>query len=322
MKTFNLLLVLLFAPRIVFANDILFNRLTKLYNKNPEKCLEAAKRYINYFPSECSSYYYTSKVYFDKSATARNSRTEYSLIKKAIGYAVKFEKTDIENLADKLNWDEDKSAMKSSVILLSNKLSQEDQQSLSASLVIAFSKLDKTKEIEVLTEVVDVHENLKTEPSLSRKGFMFGMPNGNENVRSSNVSEERSLLKMINQERKRLGMEPLVWEEKLAQAARYHAFDLGSQQYFDHNTYDRVNGELVQVGGAFTRIGRFYNSSSLNSENIAAGSEHADGTYEQWFNSKGHYANMFNKHSEKVGIGFYYDENAPFKFYWVFCTAF
>jgi uncharacterized protein YkwD len=321
MKSIHLLFVLLFVPSIVFANDILFNRLTKLYTKNPEKCLETAKRYINYFPNESSSYYYASKVYYDKSTVARNNRTEYSLLKKAIGYAVKFEKADIENLGDKLNWEQDKLAIKSSVAKLSNKLLQEDQQSLSASLVIAYSKLDKVEKIEVLNEDVGINESLKTNPSSIRKGFMFGMPSGNENVRSSNVSEEQNLLKMINQERKRLGMEPLVWEERLAQAARYHAFDLGSQEYFDHNTYDRVNGELVKVGGTFTRIGRFYNSSSLNSENIAAGSEHADGTYEQWFNSKGHYDNMFNKQSKKVGIGFYYDENAPFKFYWVFCTA-
>lgn len=321
MKPFNLLFVLLFAPGVVLANDILFNRLTKLYAKNPEKCLEAAKRYINYFPNECSSYYYASKVYYDKSTTARNRRTEYSLLKKAISYAVKFEKADIENLADKINWDDDKSLLKYSVTILSNKLSQEDQQSLSASLVIAYSKLVKTEEVEESAIIVAVNEKVKAPPISAAKGFMFGMPNGNENVPSSNVSEEQNLLKMINQERKKLGMEPLIWEEKLTQAARYHAFDLGSQGYFDHNTYDRVNGELVKVGGTFTRIGKFYSATSLNSENIAAGSEHAEGTYEQWFNSKGHYDNMFNKHSEKVGIGFYYDENAPFKFYWVFCTA-
>ena len=150
---------------------------------------------------------------------------------------------------------------------------------------------------------------------------MFGMPSGNENVHSSNLAEEQALLLLINKERQKLGMEPLIWEEKLAKAARYHAFDLASQKYFDHNTYDRVNGELVKVGGTFTRIGRFYNASSLNSENIAAGSEAAYGTYIQWFDSKGHYNNMFNKQSKKVGIGFYYDENAPLKFYWVFCTA-
>lgn len=321
MKLFNLLFALLFAPSVVFANDILFNRLTKLYSKNPDKCLEAAQRFINYFPNESSSYYYASKVCFDKSAKARNSRMEYSLLKKAISYALKFEKTDNDGLAERVNWSADKIALKNSVVHLSEQLSNENQQSLSASLVIAHSKLNKTNEVIAFTE-----ENTVKTPEINElvsvnKGYLFGMPSGNENIRSSNAAEEQVLLKIINLERKQLGMKPLVWEEKLAQAARYHAFDLGSQKYFDHNTYDRVNGELVKVGGTFTRIGRFYTATSVNSENIAAGSQTAEGTYDQWYNSKGHYENMFNKESEKVGIGFYYDENAPFKFYWVFCTA-
>ena len=321
MKSINLLFILLFVPTLVFANDLLFNRLTKLYGKNPDKCLEAAKRFINYFPNESSSYYYASKVYFDKSTVARNTRSEYSLLKKAIGYAAKFEKSDDKNLADKVNWAMDKSVLKTSVIELSNKLSNEDQQSLSTSLVIAYSKLDKHREIVDFAETTTIKKSESAVLPIVNKGFMFGMPNGTENVRSSNLVEEQALLGMINKERQKLGMNPLVWEENLAKAARYHAFDLGSQKYFDHNTYDRVNGELVKVGGTFTRIGRFYNASSLNSENIAAGSESADGTYEQWFNSQGHYDNMFNKQSKKVGIGFYYDENAPLKFYRVFCTA-
>ena len=314
-------MVLFFFPSVILANDLLFNRLTKLYSKSPEKCLETAKRYISYFPKESSSYYYASRVYFDKSTLARNSRTEYSLLKKSISYAVKFEKADKEGLAEKVNWVVDKSKLKLSVTRLSNKLSNEDQQSLSASLVIAYSKLNKMEEVQLFTEVNTSEDRINGDQKMEVEGLMFGMPNGNENIQSSNSKEEQNLLRLINQERSKLGMEPLIWEENLAKAARYHAFDLGSQKYFDHNTCDRVNGELVKVGGTFARIGRFYNSSSLNSENIAAGSEHANGTYEQWFNSKGHYDNMFNKHSKKVGIGFYYDENAPFKFYWVFCTA-
>jgi uncharacterized protein YkwD len=321
MKSINLLFILLFAPTLVFANDLLFNRLTKLYGKDQDKCLEAAERFMNYFPNESSSYYYASKVCFDKSIVARNNRTEYSLLKKAISYAAKFEKTDHKNLAERVNWTMDKATLKTSVISLSNKLSSENQQSLSTSLVIAYSKLDQQVEIPDIAENTTFEKAENPAPPNVNKGFMFGMPSGTENVHSSNLAEEKALLLLINKERQKLGMEPLIWEEKLAKAARYHAFDLGSQKYFDHNTYDRVNGELVKVGGTFTRIGRFYSASSLNSENIAAGSETAYGTYVQWFDSKGHYDNMFNKQSKKVGIGFYYDENAPLKFYWVFCTA-
>jgi len=319
MKLSSLLFILSFTPTVVFSNDLFFNRLTKLYDKNPEKCLNAAKRIINYFPNECASYYYASKVYLDRSTMAKTSRSEYSLLRKAISYAAKFEISDHSDLDEKINWNNDVLTLKSHVAVLSNKLSNENQQSLCTSLVIAYSKLGKT-EIN-LTNENQLQNSVTNEVTSINKAFMFGMPNGDENIRSSNLNEEQDLLKNINSERAKLGMMPLIWEEKLAQAARYHAYDLGTQKYFDHNTYDRVNGELVKVGGTFTRIGRFYNSSTLNSENIAAGSEHAEGTYNQWFTSRGHYENMFNNKSKKVGIGFFYDEKSPFKFYWVFCTA-
>lgn len=321
MKSLNLLFLLLFAPSVLFANDFLFNRLTKLYQKDPDKCLEVAQRYINYFPMECSSYYYASKVCHDKSKKTKNSRTEYALLKKAIGYAVKFEKTDFTKLAAQVNWDREKTSLKESVTQLSGRLSNENQQSLSANLVISYSKLDAREEANITPKKDHPITADKVEDASRIKGFYYGLPNGTENVRSSNSSEEQALLQMINVQRKKMGLDPLIWEEKLAQAARYHAYDMGSQKYFDHNSYDRINGELVKVGGTFTRIGRFYSASSLNSENIAVGSNRAAGTYEQWYNSKGHYDNLFNKQSKRVGIGFYYDENSPFKFYWVFCAA-
>lgn len=310
-----------FTPSVLFANDILFNRLTKLYSKNPDKCLDVAKRYIDFFPNEASSYFYASKVNFDKSKTARTSRVEYSLLKKSISYAVKFEKTDKKNLAEKVNWSVIKSEMKQHVILLSEKLSNEEQQSLSSNLVVSYSKLDEI----VLEENVIADNKMEKDKAINvvttNSGLLFGLPNGNENIKSANPAGEQKLLELINIERKKKGMNPLQWDENLARAARYHAYDLASQDYFDHNSYDRVNGNLVKVGNTFTRIGRFYSASSLNSENIAAGSETAEGTYNQWFNSKGHYDNMFNKQSGKVGIGVAYNANSPFKFYWVFCAA-
>ena len=116
-------------------------------------------------------------------------------------------------------------------------------------------------------------------------------------------------------------MQPLIWEEDLARAARYHAYDLATQNYFDHNSYDRINGNLIEVGNTFTRIKKFYNETFVNSENIAAGNESAEGTYLQWYNSPGHYKNMFNKKSSKVGIGVFKSSESSYGYYWVFCTA-
>ena len=116
-------------------------------------------------------------------------------------------------------------------------------------------------------------------------------------------------------------MNPLEWEEDLAKACRYHAYDLGSQGYFDHNSFDRNKDNLFEVGGTFERIRKFYNDTFVNSENIAAGNEGVEGTFQQWYTSKGHYENMFNSSSKKVGIGVCHIPGSTFGYYWVFCTA-
>lgn len=128
---------------------------------------------------------------------------------------------------------------------------------------------------------------------------------------------------MINQERKSQGMGELEFVEDMARACRYQAFDMGSQAYFDHDSYDRDSrGNLVEVGETFYRIRRFYNETFSNAENIAAGNEGADETYLQWYNSKGHYENMFNPEAKKVGIGVVHVPDSPFLYYWVLCTAY
>jgi uncharacterized protein YkwD len=126
---------------------------------------------------------------------------------------------------------------------------------------------------------------------------------------------------LINQERVKMDLEPLKWDFSLTKAARYHKNDMATQRYFDHNTYHRIDGKLVKIGGTFTRIRKFNNLRFVNSENIAAGGRLAKDIYYQCYISKGHYDNMFNKTSKYVGIGVANNPDSPYKYYWVFCTA-
>ena len=86
-------------------------------------------------------------------------------------------------------------------------------------------------------------------------------------------------------------------------------------------TLDVRDGDKVKVLTTFKRIRKFYTTSFANSENIAAGSHDAAGTYRQWYTSKGHNANMFNPSSKYVGIGYYKLAGSPYTHYWVFNTA-
>ena len=95
-KLFSTLIVSLFVFN-VSAIDILFNRLEKLYEKDKSKCLVVAKRYMDYLPNQASPYYFATVVYKFKAENARNARGEYLHLKKALGYAIKFEeKNNIE----------------------------------------------------------------------------------------------------------------------------------------------------------------------------------------------------------------------------------
>ena len=209
-------------------------------------------------------------------------------------------------------------------------IEEENEEKYSSALLAKIQKLDQTVEIELndiaLTETTSENEAVKLTPvatpvDANSGTEFFGMPTGNEIVASSSPQGEKDILKIINKARIEKGMSELEWDEDLANAARYHAYDLATQDYFDHASFDRSGGKLVQVGGTFDRIKKFYSKSFVNSENIAAGNESAQATYMQWYNSKGHYENMFNESSKKVGLGVFYDPDSVFGYYWVFCTA-
>lgn len=321
-KLFSTLIVSLFVFN-VSAIDILFNRLEKLYEKDKSKCLVVAKRYMDYLPNQASPYYFATVVYKFKAENARNARGEYLHLKKALGYAIKFEEKNNIEIQNEVNWLHVKDELNEDAVALISVLSEANEFAFSERLSSKLSTMNNEyfvedlaskKEIET-NEIINVFESSNT-----TKAF-FGMPSGNEIILSSSVNGEKELLGYINAERKKKGMVPLEWDEELAQASRYHSYDLGTQNYFNHSTYDRKNGKLVKIGGTFDRIKKFYNKSFVNSENIAAGNESPKATYDQWFNSPGHYENMFNPSSRKIGIGVYYVEDSPFGHYWSMCTA-
>ena len=313
----------LFLSLSLSANDWSYKRLNKLYNSNQEKCLKTAKRYIKLFPKKAASYYFVSVIYFEKTDNARNVRGKYLHMSKALNYAKKFEKINDEDIMISVDWEIYLINLEEKSTLIMVELTDVQQDDLSARLMAKLGKLDRFETIKSIedVEVTKLEEIGSVPESFRMPAQFYGMASGNEVVRSYSLSHEQDLLKLINAERKKQGMNPLEWEEDLAKACRYHAFDLGSQGYFNHNSYDRNKNDLIEVGGTFERIRKFYNDTFVNSENIAAGNEDVKGTYQQWYTSKGHYDNMFNSSSKKVGIGVCHIPGSPYGYYWVFCTA-
>lgn len=105
---------------------------------------------------------------------------------------------------------------------------------------------------------------------------------------------ERQMLTLLNQERVKAGLAPLVWDEELAKVARAHSDDMFRRGYFAHKDPDGRSpfDRMANAGITFKAAG----------ENLAyaATTELAHGGL---MRSPGHRANILDKDFGRIGIG-------------------
>lgn len=141
-------------------------------------------------------------------------------------------------------------------------------------------------------------------------------PKGEERIESLNLSYEQEILEITNIERHKYGLKPLKLDESLTYSARYHAKDMATEDYFEHDSYDRKNGRLKKSCSIFDRIEAFANYGYL-AENISAGKTSPEEVVKGWMNSEGHRKNVLNKNMTYLGVGYYYYEYSKYGHYWV-----
>jgi uncharacterized protein YkwD len=122
-------------------------------------------------------------------------------------------------------------------------------------------------------------------------------------VPAYNSEYEDRVIELVNQERTKRGLTSLVRSEGLTNAARYQAADMSQDDYFGHDTMDRVGGKLVKVCNTWERIAHYY--TGANGENAAAGYHSPESVMNGWMNSSGHRANILNPNTRAIGVGFY-----------------
>lgn len=306
-----------------------YNRLNRLLNKNEDKCLTVALKIQKWDKYDPIPYLFASVVYLKKIEDSHSIRKKYMLLTKSFRQAEKFEKLSNSEQKEFELWKQNKLNLDTISASLQIELKENHYPDLARAIArnrkkMSFNRV-KYEEILIVAENTDnASTNSGSAPSVENKMIgteFFGMPTGTERIPSYSEAEEQKMLKLINSERKKLGLAPLELEANLVYAARYHSYDMATQNYFDHASYDRLNNKLIKVGKTFDRIKFFYSDRFVNSENIAAGNSDAESTYRQWYNSPGHYKNMFNPSSMKCGIAVCYDPNSTFKYYWTFCSA-
>lgn len=129
------------------------------------------------------------------------------------------------------------------------------------------------------------------------------VPDNGSTATTSDAYIQR-VVDLVNQERAKAGLNPVVLQENLTAAAQVRAKEIVTT--FSHT---RPNGTscftaLKEAGVSYMGAG----------ENIAYGQLSADAVMEGWMNSSGHRANILNGNFTKIGVGHY--QNSSGVHYW------
>jgi uncharacterized protein YkwD len=121
--------------------------------------------------------------------------------------------------------------------------------------------------------------------------------------------DEQALLDLVNAHRAENGLSPLSISPTLTDAAAWMSRDMAEKDYFSHT--DSVGRD------PFQRMADFgYNYNAWKGENLAAGSDTAQLTFQLWRDSPGHNANMLNANFVVVGLAKAYDPDSTYRWYW------
>lgn len=129
-----------------------------------------------------------------------------------------------------------------------------------------------------------------------------------------NSEYEQRVIELVNIERTKLDIPPLKRTQGLDAAARYHATDLGQDNYFSHDSYDRKSGNLIYVCSTWQRIATYFSGAA--GENAAAGYSSPEAVVNGWMGSPGHRSNILNSNYWEIGVG-YYSGSGDYSSYWI-----
>ncbi len=111
---------------------------------------------------------------------------------------------------------------------------------------------------------------------------------------------------LVNKARVEAGLKPVYILPYLNEVAEVRAEEVSV--YFAHTRGDNTGFETV--------IDTDVVSYGMAAENLAGGKGTPEETFDQWKNSSGHWANIMNPNITHMGIGFCFDAEADYKFYW------
>ncbi|MCI8610046.1 MAG: hypothetical protein HFE73_10415 [Firmicutes bacterium] len=124
---------------------------------------------------------------------------------------------------------------------------------------------------------------------------------------TSKNTKQSEVVKLVNEQRKAVGLSALKSDSQLQKIAQMKAEDMAKNRYFSHQspTYGSIFDMLKKNGVSYKTAG----------ENIARGQKTAQSVMNDWMKSSGHKQNILSSGYKKIGVGYATDKNG--KAYWV-----
>ena len=118
----------------------------------------------------------------------------------------------------------------------------------------------------------------------------------------------QAVLDLVNAERAKYGLQPLVMgDAKLTAAAQQRAEEIATV-----NSHVRPNGSKW-----YTVLGEYNVTDAAVGENAAWGSVSPEEVVNAWMNSEGHRANILDPEARAMGVGYYYNSSSTWGHQWI-----
>ena len=147
-----------------------------------------------------------------------------------------------------------------------------------------------------LSEIKDANPQISN-PDLIYPGQVLNIPTKDQTV----SSYEQEVIRLVNEERAKYGLDPLTYDWELSRVARYKSQDMKDNNYFSHTS--------PTYGSPFQMMKTFGITYKSAGENIARGQKTPAAVVNAWMNSSGHRANILSTSYTHIGVGYVADGN-------------
>ncbi len=144
---------------------------------------------------------------------------------------------------------------------------------------------------------VGLSEIKSANPQISNYDLIYpGQAINIPQIDTSITAYEQEVVRLVNEERAKNGLNALTYDWQLGRVARYKSQDMKDNGYFSHTS--------PVYGSPFQMMKSFGISYRTAGENIARGQATPRAVVSAWMNSQGHRANILNKSFTHIGVGY------------------